>query len=427
MDLMSDLFSELKWRGLVYDSTDGAADAVATRTVTLYAGFDATASSLHIGHLLPVLGLARAQRFGHKPIALVGGGTGLIGDPSGKSAERNLLTLDEVRSNAEGVRDQLTRFLEFGPSAHGALLENNADWLTTVTAMEFLRDVGKYFTVNHMIAKESVKRRMESEDGISYTEFSYSLLQSYDYLILHDRFSCTLQIGGSDQWGNIVAGCDLIRRRRGALAHGLVMPLIMTAAGTKFGKTEAGAVWLDPVRTSPFQFYQFWLNVDDRDVISYLKYFTFRTQDDIGELERETHAHPERRGAQRELAREVTAMVHGPDHVVRAERAAAVLFGGSLADASVEDILTVFDDAPSISIERASLESGIGAADLAVRSGLAASKGEAGRLIKQGGLYVNDRRLSDERGQITLADAIGRSVIVLRKGQRERRIVKVEA
>lgn len=423
---MSDLFSELEWRGLVYDSTEGAADVVANRRLTLYAGFDASASSLHIGHLLPVLGLARAQRFGHKPIALVGGGTGLIGDPSGKSVERNLLTLDEVRGNAAGVRDQLTRFLEFGSAANGALLENNADWLTTVTAMEFLRDVGKYFTVNQMIAKESVKRRMESEDGISYTEFSYALLQSYDYLILHDRFSCTLQIGGSDQWGNIVSGCDLIRRRRGALAHGLVMPLIMTAAGTKFGKTEAGAIWLDAARTSPFRFYQFWLNVDDRDVISYLKYFTFRTQDDIGELERDTHAHPEHREAQRELAREVTAMVHGPDHVVRAERAAAVLFGGSLADASVEDILTVFDDAPSISIENGSLEAGIGAAELAVRAGLAVSKGEAGRLIKQGGLYVNDRRLSDERGQITMADAIGRSVIVLRKGQRERRIVKVE-
>ena len=264
---MSDLFSELEWRGLVYDSTEGLRDLLVNRTLTLYAGFDATASSLHIGHLLPVLGLARAQRSGHKPIALVGGGTGLIGDPSGKSTERNLLTLDEARANAEGVRAQLTRFLDFGSAANGALLENNADWLTTVTAMEFLRDVGKYFTVNQMIAKESVRRRMESDDGISYTEFSYSLLQSYDYLVLYDRFACTLQIGGSDQWGNIVAGCDLIRRRRSALTHGLVMPLIMTAAGTKFGKTEAGAVWLDPERTSPFRFYQFWLNVDDRDVI----------------------------------------------------------------------------------------------------------------------------------------------------------------
>ena len=422
---MSDLFSELEWRGLVYDATQGAREVVTHRKLTLYAGFDATASSLHIGHLLPVLGLARAQRFGHKPIALVGGGTGLIGDPSGKSAERNLLTLDEVRANAEGVRAQLTRFLEFGPGAHGALLENNADWLTTVTAMEFLRDVGKYFTVNQMIAKESVKRRMESDDGISYTEFSYSLLQSYDYLILHDRFACSLQIGGSDQWGNIVAGCDLIRRRRNAVAHGLVMPLIMTAAGTKFGKTEAGAVWLDAGRTSPFRFYQFWLNVDDRDVISYLKYFTFRAQDDIAQLERETQLRPERRAAQRELARDVTVLVHGADQAARAERAAAVLFGGSLADATVEDIEMVFDDAPSMSIEGTVLEAGIGAADLAVKAGLAASKGEAARLIRQGGLYVNDRRLTDERGQITMADAIGGSVIVLRKGQRERRIVRV--
>ncbi len=422
---MSDLFSELRWRGLVYDSTEGTAETLASRKLTLYAGFDATASSLHIGHLLPVLGLARAQRLGHKPIALVGGGTGLIGDPSGKSAERNLLTLDEVRSNAEGVRSQLMRFLEFGSGSNGALLENNADWLTTVTAMEFLRDVGKYFTVNQMIARESVKRRMESEDGISYTEFSYSLLQSYDYLILHDRFACTLQIGGSDQWGNIVAGCDLIRRRRGALTHGLVMPLIMTAAGTKFGKTEAGAVWLDPVRTSPFRFYQFWLNVDDRDVVSYLRYFTFRTQEQIAELDRTTNEHPERRQAQRELARDVTAMVHGVDHVARAERAASVLFGGSLSGATVDDILIIFDDAPSISITASSLETGIGAAELAVMAGLAASKGEAVRLIKQGGLYVNDRRLSDERGQITMADAIGRSVIVLRKGQRERRIVRI--
>ena len=423
---MRDLFSELQWRGLVYGSTEGTADTLATREVTLYAGFDATASSLHIGHLLPVLGLARAQRFGHKPIALVGGGTGLIGDPSGKSSERALLSVDEVRANAEGVRSQLTRFLDFTPGPNGALLENNADWLTTVTAMEFLRDVGKYFTINQMIARESVKRRMESEDGISYTEFSYSLLQSYDYLMLHDRFSCTLQIGGSDQWGNIVAGCDLIRRRRGALTHGLVMPLIMTAAGTKFGKTEAGAVWLDAGRTSPFRFYQFWLNVDDRDVISYLKYFTFRTEEQIAELERASSDHPERREAQRELARDVTAMVHGASDVARAERAASVLFGGALSVANAEDILMVFEDAPSISVPVSSLETGTGAADLAVRAGLAASKGEAGRLIKQGGLYVNDRRVTDGGARLTMADAIDGSVIVLRKGQRERRIVKIE-
>ena len=304
---------------------------------------------------------------------------------------------------------------------------NNGEWLNTMTAMEFLRDVGKYFTVNYLLAKESVKRRLEGEEGISYTEFSYSLLQAYDFLVLHDRHHCRLQMGGSDQWGNIVAGTDLIRKLRGTPAQGVVTPLLTTASGTKFGKTESGAVWLDPDRTSPFRFYQFWLNSEDRDVVDYLKFFTFRSQVEIAELEREAQAHPERRVAQRELARDVTTLVHGADAVARAERAASVLFGGSLAEAAVEDILMVFDDAPSISIDSASLESGIGAADLAVRAGLASSKGEAGRLIKQGGFYVNDRRLSEERGQVTMADAIGRSVIVLRKGQRERRIVKVRA
>jgi tyrosyl-tRNA synthetase len=303
---------------------------------------------------------------------------------------------------------------------------DNGEWLNSMSAMAFLRDVGKYFTVNYLLAKESVKRRLESEEGISYTEFSYSLLQAYDFLVLHDRFNCRLQVGGSDQWGNIVAGTDLIRKLRGAQTHGLVSPLLLTSSGTKFGKTEAGAVWLDAARTSPFRFYQFWFNSDDRDVITYLKFFTFKMQDEIAGLEGETNEHPERREAQRELARAVTAMVHGADQVARAERAAEVLFGGPLANAGVEDILMVFDDAPSISVTSAALERGIGAAELAVTAGLAASKGEAARLIKQGGFYVNDRRLTDERGHVTLADAIERAVIVLRKGQRERRIVKIE-
>jgi tyrosyl-tRNA synthetase len=280
--------------------------------------------------------------------------------------------------------------------------------------------------VNYLLAKESVKRRIESEEGISYTEFSYSLLQAYDFLVLHDRLNCRLQVGGSDQWGNIVAGTDLIRKLRGAQAYGLVSPLLLTASGGKFGKTEAGAVWLDASRTSPFRFYQFWFNSDDRDVVTYLKFFTFKARDEIEELDRLTREHPERRDAQRELAREVTALVHGPNEVARAERAAAVLFGGSIAGAAVDDILMVFDDAPSISVNTASMERGVAAAELAVTAGLAASKGEAVRLIKQGGLYVNDRRLTDERGLVTVADAIGGAVIVLRKGQRERRIVKIE-
>ncbi|MEO5739656.1 MAG: tyrosine--tRNA ligase [Vicinamibacterales bacterium] len=424
---MSDLFSELQWRGLVYDSTQGAKDLLTREKVTAYSGFDPTASSLHVGSLMQMMTLARLQRAGHSPIALVGGGTGLIGDPSGKTVERTLQSKDEVEANVRGIRSQLERFLDFNASSNPARLVDNGEWLNSMSAMEFLRDVGKYFTVNYLMAKESVKRRLESEEGISYTEFSYSLLQAYDFLVLHDRHNCRLQIGGSDQWGNIVAGADLIRKLRGMQAHGVVTPLLTTSSGTKFGKTETGTVWLDAARTSPFRFYQFWLNSEDRDVVMYLKFFTFRSQDEIAALELETREHPERRAAQRSLARELTAMVHGDDHVARAERAAAVLFGGSLSGATKDDILMVFDDAPSVSITGSSLESGIGAADLAVKAGLAASKGEAGRLIKQGGLYVNDRRLTDERGQITMADAIERSVIVLRKGQRERRIVRIEA
>jgi tyrosyl-tRNA synthetase len=423
---MSDLFSELQWRGLVYDSTQGTKDLLTGGKVTTYSGFDPSAASLHVGHLMQMTTLARLQRAGHSVIALVGGGTGLIGDPSGKTVERTLQSREGVEGNVLGIRSQLERFLDFRTAENPARLVDNGEWLSSMSAMEFLRDIGKHFTVNYLLAKESVKRRLESEEGISYTEFSYSLLQAYDFLVLYDRYACRLQIGGSDQWGNIVAGADLIRKLRATHAHGLVTPLLTTSSGTKFGKTETGTVWLDSERTSPFRFYQFWLNCEDRDVVAYLKFFTFRSQDEIAALESETQGQPERRAAQRELARDVTAMVHGTDHVARAERAASLLFGGSLSGATADEILMIFDDAPSISIAGSSLESGIGAADLAVRAGLAASKGEAARLIKQGGFYVNDRRLNEERGRITMADAIERSVMVLRKGQRERRIVRIE-
>jgi len=423
---MNSLFEDLQWRGLVYGSTEGTRDLLARQKVVAYVGFDPTASSLHVGTLLPILALVRLQKFGHSPIAVVGGGTGLIGDPSGKTVERTLLTTEQVEANVAGIYAQLERFIDFNSKANPARLVNNAEWLTKLNAMAFLRDVGKYFTVNYMLAKESVKRRVEGEDGISYTEFSYLLLQAYDFLVLYDRFNCVFQMGGSDQWGNIVAGCDLIRKLRAAPGYGLVMPLLTTAAGTKVGKSEAGTVWLDPERTSPFRFYQFWLNVDDRDAGSYLKYFTFLGKDEIAGLERATAEQPEKREAQRRLAREVTTMVHGADQVARAERAAGVLFGGSLADAALEDILMVFDDVPSVTVSVKALEPGMAAAELAVTSGLAGSKGEATRLIRQGGLYVNDRRLTDERGRIGLDDAIGKKVIVLRKGQRERRLVRIE-
>src|SRR3954463_10281822 len=294
---MTNLFDELQWRGMVYDATEGVNDLLATERVTAYIGFDPTASSLHVGSLLTVMGLARLQRFGHVPIAIVGGGTGMIGDPSGKSLERVLLTAQQIAVNVAGIRTQLERFLDFGDAPNAARIVNNADWLGTIDLLSFLRDAGKHFTVNYMLQKESVSRRLESEEGISFTEFSYLVLQAYDFLQLFDRYGCTLQMGGSDQWGNITAGIDLIRKLRAKKAHGLVWPLMKTAAGTKFGKTESGTVWLDPARTSPFKFYQFWLNADDRDVIAYLKSFTFLERPAIDDLEAATTSAPEKREA----------------------------------------------------------------------------------------------------------------------------------
>jgi tyrosyl-tRNA synthetase len=420
------LIDELAWRGMLQDTTEGLAAILDREKVTAYIGFDPTAASLHAGSLMTVMNLARLQRAGHTPIALVGGGTGLIGDPSGKSQERNLLTFEQVGANAQGIRTQLEKFLEFGQAANAARMANNVDWLRPIGFLDFLRDTGKHFTVNYMMAKESVKRRLGGDEGISFTEFSYQLLQAYDYLVLHDRLGCNLQMGGSDQWGNITAGCDLVRKVRGARVHGLVWPLMTTAAGTKFGKTESGTIWLDPSLTSPFRFYQFWLNTDDRDVVKYLKYFTWFDQERIEELATVMTQAPERREAQRVLASEVTRLVHGADEVEKAERASAVLFGSSLAGVSADEVLTVFDDVPSVVIAADTLSAGVANADIVVRAGLAASKGEATRLIKQGGLYINDQRVTEERGRVTLDHAIDGRVIVLRKGQRERRLVRVE-
>src|SRR5437879_3291665 len=281
---MTNVFDEFTWRGLVYDVTDGLAELFAKEKVTAYIGFDPTASSLHVGNLMTLMALARLQRFGHRPIALVGGGTGMIGDPSGKSQERVLRATEQLAVNVAGVRDQLSRFLEFSASANGARLVDNFEWLGLLDLLSFLRDTGKHFTVNYMLQKESVSRRLETEEGISFTEFSYLLLQAYDFLQLFDQYGCAAQFGGSDQWGNITAGIDLIRKLRAKKAHGLVWPLMTMASGVKFGKTETGTVWLDPERTSPFRFYQFWLNTDDRDVIAYLQFFTFLDRAAIGPL-----------------------------------------------------------------------------------------------------------------------------------------------
>ncbi len=419
------LIEELTWREMLQDQTEGLAAVLDREKVTAYIGFDPTAASLHVGSLLTVMNLARLQRAGHTPIALVGGGTGLIGDPSGKSQERNLLTFEQVDLNAQGIRRQLEKFLDFGAAANAARMVNNVDWLRPIGFVDFLRDVGKHFTISSMMAKESVKRRLGAEEGISFTEFSYQLLQAYDYLVLHDRFGCRLQMGGSDQWGNITAGCDLVRKVRGARVHGLVWPLMTTSAGTKFGKTEAGTVWLDPAQTSPFRFYQFWLNTDDRDVVKYLRFFTWLDRSAIDDLAAAAAARPDEREAQRALAREVTTLVHGAQETANAERGSAVLFGSGLATASATEILTVFEDVPSVEIATATLREGVATTDVVVLAGLAASKGEASRLIKQGGLYVNDQRVMEERGRLTLEHAIDGRVIVLRKGQRERRLVRV--
>jgi tyrosyl-tRNA synthetase len=419
-----DIYAELQWRGMLSDSTEGVREAFLAAPMTGYIGFDPTASSLHVGSLLTVMGLARLQRFGHRPIAIVGGGTGMIGDPSGKSQERVLLSSAEVDANVAGIRTQLEKFLDFDAPGNPALIVNNADWLGSIDVLSFLRDIGKHFTVNYMLQKESVARRLESEEGISYTEFSYLVLQAYDFLQLFDRYQCTLQMGGSDQWGNITAGIELVRKLRGQKAHGLVWPLMTTASGVKFGKTEAGAVWLDPVRTSPFHFYQFWLNTDDRDAVRYLKWFTFLSRGAIDDLARATSETPEAREAQRALAREVTSLVHGSDQVTRAERAAAVLFSDNLTSAAVDDVLMVLADAPSTQMSIP--DGGMSLVELLATVKLASSRSEATRLVKSGGVYVNNVRAHDEKARLTIADAIGGEVIVLRKGRKDQHVVKVQ-
>ncbi len=420
------LFEEFQWRGMVHDTTPELPNVLATEQVTGYVGFDPTAASLHVGSLLPVMCLARLQRFGHTPIAIAGGGTGLIGDPSGKTQERQLLTAAQVEENLEGIKSQLSRFLDFEARPNPALIINNADWLGPISMMEFLRDVGKYFTVNYLLAKESVKRRLETEDGMSFTEFSYSLLQAYDYLVLNERYGCVLQLGGSDQWGNILAGIDLIRRLRGIRVHGLVFPLVTTSAGVKFGKTEAGAVWLDAKLTSPYRFYQFWINTDDSDVATYLKFFTWLSQEQIHALEESVRLEPHTRTAQRELARQVTEMVHGETELAKAVRASEVLFGREITGMSAVDLLDIFADVPSTELDDSRFAGdGLLLNDLLVTCGVAPSKAEGRRLLQSGAINVNNRRVADPRAVIRLQDFVDGKILVLRKGSRHYHAVKV--
>ncbi len=425
MKTTTNAFDELKWRGMVYDYMDGVEELLVKEKVTVYNGFDATADSLHVGHLVPLLALARLQRFGHHPIALAGGGTSMVGDPSGKSAERILLTQDIVDENLSSIKQQLAQFLDFDVKSNPARVINNADWLMKLPLIGFLRDIGKHFTINYMLAKDSVKSRLEREEGLSFTEFSYMLMQSYDFLHLFQNENCRLQTGGSDQWGNITAGAELVRRVTGKSAYGMVYPLITKSDGTKFGKTAGGSIWLKAERTSPYKFFQFWLNTDDRDVVNYLKYFTFLDQETIEELAYFVEIRPEQREAQRRLAQEMTTIVHGETALSRSEQATQVLFGGSLDGLTAADIEEIFSEVPSTEMPRENLAgAGLNIVTALVETGLAKSNGDARRSIKEGGINVNNIRVTDAESMIDDNQLLDGKFVVLRKGKKNYHLIK---
>ena len=423
------IIEELEWRGLVSDCTDREAltQRLAKGAVTLYCGFDPTADSLHVGNLVPLLALRRFQQFGHKPIIVAGGATGSIGDPSGKSAERQLLTHEQLKANIEGVKKQLAGFLEFDGEANAALLVDNADWTAPLSFLDVLRDVGKHFKVNAMVTKESVRARMEDRDvGISYTEFSYMILQALDFHHLCVQHECELQIGGSDQWGNITAGIDLIHRRQNRQAFGLTLPLITNADGSKFGKTEAGAVWLDVARTSIYQFYQYWVRVDDRDVVRYLNFFTFLHRDDVEALARQHSEQPQARIAHKALAKEVTALAHGEAAANEAIRASEILFGGELDGITEATFREIAGEVPTheIRLDRFGGE-GLWLPELLHEAGLAQSRGQARKDVKGGGVYVNNRRTDDEQHKLQSGDLLFGKYLLLRRGKRNYAVVLV--
>jgi tyrosyl-tRNA synthetase len=433
------VYEELQWRDLIADCTssenvdvlvgggrvaDDAPGLWHRKGVTLYCGFDPTADSLHVGNLVPLLGLRRFQLLGHHPIAVAGGATGMVGDPSGKSVERQLLTKEALAANIAKVKAQLARLLEFDaaktPNNNPARLVDNADWTAGVSYLDFLRDIGKHFSVNMMVAKESVRARMEDrETGISYTEFSYMLLQAFDFYVLFRDFNCDLQIGGSDQWGNITAGIDLIRKKLGKQAFGLTLPLITNADGSKFGKTEAGALWLDPKKTSVYKFYQFWIRTDDRDVIRYLKFFTFLSRDEIKALEKRHKERPEAREAHKALAKAVTDLIHGESATAEAQRASEILFGGGLDGVSEATFNEIVGEVPTKELEKVRLDGkGAQLTELLAHSGLSASKGQARKDLEGGGVYLNNTREADPHRAVTAKDLLFSKHLLLRKGKR---------
>lgn len=424
-----DILQDLENRGLLNQVTDfeGLKKHLDENQVTLYCGFDPTADSLHIGHLLPVTMLKRFQQVGHKPIALIGGGTGMIGDPSGRTSERTLNEENVVHGFAESLRNQLARLLDFEEGKNAAVARNNYDWLSKLTIIDFLRDAGKHFTVNYMLAKDSVSSRIEQ--GISYTEFSYMLLQSYDFAQLYKEENCTLQIGGSDQWGNITAGLEFIRRSReheeeDVKAFGLTVPLITKADGTKFGKTAGGAVWLDAKKTSPYEFYQFWFNTDDRDVVKFLKYFTFLSLDEIAELEKAVKTSPEKREAQKTLAEEMTKFVHGEAALQQAINISNALFTGDIKELTVDEMKQAFKDVPSHTLES---DEPIGLVDLLVESKISSSKRQAREDINNGAIYLNGERTQDLKRVMTRDDAIEEQFIVIRRGKKRYFVIRYPA
>jgi tyrosyl-tRNA synthetase len=416
------ILDELQWRGLFADCTDVTelTKRLAASPITLYCGFDPTADSLHVGHLVPLLALRRFQNYGHHPIAVAGGATGSIGDPSGKSAERSLLTKEQIQANVDAVRPQLAKFLDFERDGNPARLVDNADWTAQLSYLDFLRDIGKHFSVNQMVAKESVRARMEDREvGISYTEFSYMLLQAFDYMVLARDLNCELQIGGSDQWGNITAGMDLIRKKLQRSAFGLTLPLITKADGTKFGKTEGGSVWLDPKKTSVYRFYQFWINTADADAVRYLKFFTFLSKEEITALEAQHTANPGARAAHRALAKAATDLIHGEHATHEAIRASEILFGGDLAGVSESTFNEIVGEVPTKEIEKAKLDgAGFPLVELLVHAGLSQSKGQARKDVEGGGVNINNVREANFQRAVTSADLLFGKHVLLRKGKK---------
>ena len=422
------LIDEYRWRGMLADATEGAEAALSGGAQSIYIGFDPTASSLHVGSLVPIMGLVHAQRAGHTPIALVGGGTGIIGDPSGKSDERVLLGREVAREYTECIRGQLEAFLDFGAAANPARIVDNLEWLGRTGVIEFLRDVGKHFPVGAMLGKESIRRRLDGDTGISFTEFAYLLLQSYDFYRLFRDHGCRVQAGGREQWGNITAGVELIRRITGERAYGVVFPLLMTATGVKFGKTEAGTVWLDPERTSPYRFYQYWLNTADGDAGRHLRLFTLLGREEIEDLEEAARDRPHLRPMQRALAEDITRRVHGETEASRARKASEALFGGDLRELRPGEIEEIFADVPSSSLAAERLAGdGIVLPVLVADVGLAPSRAAARRAIEQGGLYLNGERITAAGFRVRSEDALHGKFVILRRGKKSYHLVRVES